>query len=114
MKKAMRRVTKRRMRTMITFKLKRRKSGKFIKQDIRKKELAANRFYENKGAYRKNNIEKRHVENPTIYKGEEPLKCALRNIRVPKKCRKTAWKRFEKAFPNIKVDKKNKPHYHGI
>jgi len=25
-------------------------------------------------------------------------------IRVPRKCRKTAWKRFKKLFPNIKID----------
>jgi hypothetical protein len=67
--------------------------------------------YENKGLYEKNRIKKRHVENPNIYEGEKPLNCSLKNIRVPSKKRKTAMKRFKKAFPYIKVDKQNKPHF---
>lgn len=105
-------------------------SGKKIKKDKRAKELKESKWqsytltdshgqertftkymrHENEGLYRKNNVKKRHVENPNIYEGEEPMKCALRNIRVPSKKRKTAMKRFKKAFPHIKVDKNNVPH----
>lgn len=116
---------------MIKLKLKRRISGKAIRQDKRQKKFhptltytvvdkegnehtyTSKRYvnYENKGMYRKNSVEKRHVENPNIYEGEEPLKCATRNIRVPSRKRKTAMKRFKKAFPYIEVGKDNKPFY---
>lgn len=106
-------------------------SGKKIKKDIRNKELHPTRVieydgpdgekisyiapvnvqYENKGLYRKNHVRKRHVENPNIYEGDEPLRCGTRNIRLPKKKRKTAWKRFHKAFPYIKVTKRGQIVY---
>jgi len=70
--------------------------------------------YENRGLYRRNRIEKRHVENPNIYEGEKPVpNPGTRNIRLPRKCRKTAWKRFQKAFPYVKVDKKGNIQYIG-
>lgn len=109
-------------------------SGKKIKKDLREKELrptmtyditdrdgnkttyTTKRFvkYENRGLYDKNRVQKRHVENPNIYEGEKPLpNPGTRNIRLPRKCRKTAWKRFKKAFPYVKVDKKGNIQYVG-
>lgn len=43
--------------------------------------------------------EKRHVENPNTY-GEKFPACRFTAIRKPRKCRKTAWKRFYKCFPS--------------
>ncbi len=63
-----------------------------------------------KVTYCSNRKAREHVENPSLYR-EKTLSCSPRNIRVPKKCRKTAMKRFKKAFPSIKVNKKNKPYY---
>lgn len=100
-------------------KLKRRFSGKTIR-DLKRKEMfhpetvitladgsehkvKKNVKWENKGLYDKNRVEKRHTENPTIYDGEEPIRQAVRNIRPPKKKRKTAWKRFKRAFPYVEV-----------
>jgi hypothetical protein len=60
--------------------------------------------WENKGLYDRNRVAKRHTENPNIYDGEQPIRQAVRNIRPPKKSRKTAWKRFKKAFPYVEVD----------
>lgn len=116
---------------MLKLKLKRKISGKAIKKDKRNKALhPAKEFnffddngniitktvpvyvqYENKGLYRKNRVQKRHVENPTVYEGEEPLRCGIRNIRVPRKCRKTAWKRFYKAFPYVTFNSKGQMLY---
>lgn len=129
----MRTLMMRRKRKMIRLKVVRKMSGRKIKQDKRNKELhptttikgvdwegnpytfeaPKNVRYENKGLYRKNRVQKRHVENPNIYKGEEPIQTAVRNIRIPRKCRKTAWKRFQKAFPYVKVDKKGQIQYVG-
>ena len=109
-------------------------SGKKIRNDKRQKELhptKEHKFYdaegnvqtfvstvfvnyENRGLYRKNRVEKRHVENPNIYEGEKPVpNPATRNIRLPRKCRKTAWKRFQKAFPYVKVHKNGHIEYIG-
>ena len=119
---------------MVKLKLKRRMSGKKIRADKRQKELhptvtqtitnhdgtehtySYKKFvhYENRGLYRKNRVEKRHVENPNIYEGEKPVpNPGTRNIRLPRKCRKTAWKRFQKAFPYVKVGKNGNIQYIG-
>lgn len=50
--------------------------------------------------YRKNTPVKRHRENPNVYAGEEIKYDLGRGMRKPKKCRKTAWKRFYKCFPS--------------
>lgn len=112
---------------MIKFTLVRKISGKKIKKDLRNKELhPTTEFtvtdtegnvikhtskvyvrYENKGLYDENRPKKRHVENPTVYKSEDYLFCNPRNIRVPSKKRKTAMKRFKRAFPYMKVNSKN-------
>lgn len=131
----MRKVMKNHMMIMMTKKktlnmklklnLKRRASGKTIKKLKRKEmfhpetemetvdykgnpvkiKVKKHITWDNKGLYRKNRVEKRHTENPTIYDGEEPIRQAVRNIRPPKKKRKTAWKRFKKAFPYVEVSK---------
>jgi hypothetical protein len=120
---------------MIKLKLKRRMSGKKIRQDLRSKELHPTKTetftddngvihtytypihvrYENKGLYDRNRVQKRHVENPNIYKGEKPVpNPGIRNIRIPKKHRKNAWKRFKKAFPYAEVTKGGKLHYEPL
>lgn len=78
-------------------------SGNKIKADKRKKEFDPSKKYENKWAYRKNNINKRHIENPNVYEEDTPKGTAFSAIRLPRKGRKTAWKRFRKSFPYITV-----------
>ena len=80
-------------------------SGNKIKKAKRKVEFDPSKRYENKWVYRRNNIEKRHIENPNVYEGEIPRGASFYSIRLPKKCRKTAWKRFKKNFPYVKVTK---------
>lgn len=105
-------------------KLIRRKSGRKIRQEKRQAELHPSIthimpdgqvfvqkkyiHYENKGLYNSNKPQKRHIENPNIYEGEPILRCGIRNIRVPRKARKTAWKRFAKAFPYVKINKQGR------
>lgn len=112
---------------MIKLRLKRKMSGKAIRKDKRDKELRPTKIYidsdgnshiqpvcirhENQGLYNHNRLQKRHVENPNIYEGDKPLICGINNIRIPRKGRKTAWKRFHKAFPYIKVNKKGQIIY---
>lgn len=61
--------------------------------------------------YSSNKAAHKHVENPTIYKGDPPKSCSTRNIRVPSKKRKNARKRFAKAFPDLKLTDQNKAYY---
>ncbi len=70
--------------------------------------------YPNRGIYRKNSPQKRHVENPNLYAGENPLRPGVRNIRIPKKKRKTAWKRFKKHFPYIEITETGKKIYNPL
>ena len=99
----------RRMRKM-KLKLVRKKSGKKIRSEIRQQELHPTKKiilpdgttytqqlwkrHENQGLYKRNNPVKRHVENPNLYEGETFKGGGT--LRTPKKCRKTAWKRFNK------------------
>ena len=85
-------------------------SGRKIRESKRQAEIN-HVFYPNRGLYRRNDPEKRHVENPNIYEGDKPLRCGINTIRLPKKKRKTAWKRFHKAFPYVKVTKKGQIQY---
>ena len=108
------------MKRMMKMTLKRKMSGKKIRQNKRKAELHPTAKitvdgveyehritvnYENRGIYNRNKPQARHVENPNIYKDESPILCGISNIRVPRKCRKTAIKRFKKAFPYIEINK---------
>jgi len=82
------------------------------KKDIRRLQRKE-KYHHHRGSkvtYCSNRKAREHTENPSLY-GEKTLSCSPKNIRVPKKCRKTAMKRFKKAFPSIKVDKLNKPYF---
>lgn len=96
---------------MIKLKLKRKVSGRVIRNIERQKRLQEGekernyqRYLEKFGNKKRG---KRHVENPNIYEGEEKPKhgCGYFGIRLPKKKRKTAWKRFKKNFPYVKPTK---------
>lgn len=119
MKNPTKKMKKKLLNMKLKLKLKRRVSGKTIRNlkrkemfhpeteivfsDGSKHKMKKNVKWENKGLYDKNRVTKRHTENPTIYDGEEPIRQAVRNIRPPKKKRKSAWKRFKKAFPYVEV-----------
>ena len=103
--------------SLFKIKLKRKFSGELIRKNKRMKKLhplAEERIkffkeqnikpygiynydqYENKGLYRKNMPQKRHRENPNLYEGE--VFNGGGTLRQPRKCRKTAWKRFNKIL----------------
>lgn len=108
---------------MIKLTLKRKKSGKEIRKAKRKQELytkmAIKVYNPISDSYEDEEIEvsrhkkdysydrnliRRHIENPNVYEGEKPLiGGGTRQVRLPKKKRKTAWKRFKKNFPYIEV-----------
>ncbi len=107
---------------MFTFKLKRRMSGRRIRKAIREEELRPtvvkktvdpiteevyvhtyksdpHRFNRMNNIYWKNTPQKRRRENPTLYKGE--IWTGYGTLRQPKKCRKTAWKRYQKIKEQV-------------
>ena len=93
---------------MVRFKLKRRISGAKIRKAEREKEYKRSppEIHQARLEYHAKPITKRR-DNPTIYKGEETLKCGYRDIRVPSKKRIGAIKRFKRAFPQYKIDKRS-------
>jgi hypothetical protein len=111
-----------RRKMMIKLKLKRKMSGRAIKKKKREQELYVFSEYicpvtgekstykrpkhRKDYSYNKNSPQKRHVENPNVYEGEFPvIGGGVKQIRLPKKKRRTAWKRFKKNFPYIEITK---------
>lgn len=82
-------------------------SGEKIRKDKRKKELESQR-HRTDYSYRKNKVKgQKKRDNPNLLTDDKPIGVMLRNLRVPAKARKSAWKRFKKNFPNVKVVKGN-------
>lgn len=102
---------------MVKLKLKRKMSGNRIRKLKRVEEFSKTNteafLARHERKYAKNIvIGQKRRDNPKIYEGEEALRCAYRNIRVPSKKRKAAQKRFKKAFPQWDIDEKsNKPMF---
>jgi hypothetical protein len=57
-------------------------------------------WWPNKGTYRKNTPKKSERDNKDVKVGSGWDN--INKIRYPKKCRKTAWKRFYKLFLHLK------------
>jgi hypothetical protein len=57
-------------------------------------------WWPNKGLYRRNTPKKSERDNKDVMVGSSGDN--INKIRYPKKCRKTAWKRFYKLFPHLK------------
>jgi len=88
-------------------KLKRRMSGKKIRKDKRKKELES-QGHRPDYSYKKNKVKgQKRRDTPNLLTDDKPVSVVLRDLRVPAKARKSAWKRFKKNFPNVKVIKGN-------
>ena len=80
-------------------------SGEKIRKAKRKIEFL---YHMTDRSYRKNKIEgQKRRDTPNLLTDDEPIRVALRDLRVPAKVRKSAWKRFKKNFPNVKVVKGN-------
>lgn len=116
---------------MVKFKLKRKMSGKKIRKDMRKKQIHPTETktytdydgnvhvvevpihvkYPNRGLYRRNldTVKVRKDNQIMDYEsqGDKPIG-SFYAARLPRKKRKTAWKRFNKLFPNIKVGRGGK------
>lgn len=90
----------------VKLKLKRKISGKKIRQAERQKRLKEEGRPNISSTYFKNKVHgQKRRDNPNLLTDDNPVGASIRNIRVPKKGRKTAWKRFEKNFPYITVTK---------
>lgn len=73
------------------------------KEDYERKWIDINiERWKTREEYRKNPIKVRQ-DNKDVQVGSGGSNC--NKIRYPKKCRKTAWKRFYKLFPHLKNEK---------
>lgn len=80
-------------------------SGEKIRKSKRKIEFS---YHMTDRSYRKNKVKgQKRRDTPNLLTDDKPISVALRDLRVPAKARKSAWKRFKKNFPNIKVVKGN-------
>jgi hypothetical protein len=87
-------------------KLKRKISGKRIRQIERQKRIKEEGKPDEWTVYNKNIIHgQKKRDNPNLLDGDTPVYSKISDIRLPKKGRKTAWKRFKKSFPFIQVTK---------